>query len=132
MKHTRCNIYRHLNGTISFSKKWMLFSGLLTLTVTAISLLFPYLYKTLVDDVMTQGNIQLLYIVIPAMIGVHLLKVLVAGIQTYVNKRFSYPASRYRNARDKRHRDCQARAAGKHYGADHLHHGILRIFQRRF
>lgn len=90
MKHTRWNIYRHLNGTISFSKKWMLFSGLLTLTVTAISLLFPYLYKTLVDDVMTQGNIQLLYIVIPAMIGVHLLKVLVAGIQTYVNKRFSY------------------------------------------
>ena len=90
MKHTRWNIYRHLNGAISFSKKWMLFSGLLTLTVTAISLLFPYLYKTLVDDVMTQRNIQLLYIVIPAMIGVHLLKVLVVGIQTYVNKRFSY------------------------------------------
>ena len=60
MKHTRWNIYRRLKGNISFSKKWMLFSGLLTLTVTAISLLFPYLYKTLVDDVMTQGNIQLL------------------------------------------------------------------------
>ena len=90
MKHTRWNIYRHLNGTISFSKKWMLFGGLLTLTVTAISLLFPYLYKTLVDDVMTKGNVQLLYIVIPAMIGVHLLKVLMSGIQTYANKRFSY------------------------------------------
>lgn len=90
MKHTRWNIYRRLKGNISFSKKWMLFSGLLTLTVTAVSLLFPYLYKTLVDDVMTKGNIQLLYTVIPAMIGVHLLKVLVVGIQTYVNKRFSY------------------------------------------
>ena len=90
MKHTRWNMYRHLKGSISFSNKWMLFSGLLTLTVTAISLLFPYLYKTLVDDIMTKGNIQLLYTIIPAMIGVHLLKVLMSGIQTYVNKRFSY------------------------------------------
>ena len=90
MKYTRRNIYRHLNEKISFSKKLMLIGGLLTLLITAVSLISPYLYKTLVDDVMTAGNIKLLYYVIPAMIGVYLVKVMLTGIRTYVNKKFSY------------------------------------------
>ena len=90
MKYTRRNIYRHLNEKISFSKKLMLIGGLLTLLITAVSLISPYLYKTLVDDVMTAGNIKLLYYVIPAMIGVYLVKVILTGIRTYVNKKFSY------------------------------------------
>ena len=90
MKYTRRNVYRHLNEKISFSKKLMLIGGLLTLLITAVSLISPYLYKTLVDDVMTAGNIKLLYYVIPAMIGVYLVKVILTGIRTYVNKKFSY------------------------------------------
>lgn len=90
MKYTRRNIYRHLNEKISFSKKLMIIGGLLTLLITAVSLISPYLYKTLVDDVMTAGNINLLYYVIPAMIGVYLVKVMLTGIRTYVNKKFSY------------------------------------------
>ena len=90
MKYTRRNIYRHLNEKISFSKKLMLIGGLLTLLITAASLISPYLYKTLVDDVMTAGNIKLLYYVIPAMIGVYLVKVILTGIRTYVSKKFSY------------------------------------------
>ena len=68
----------------------MIIGGLLTLLITAVSLISPYLYKTLVDDVMTAGNIKLLYYVIPAMIGVYLVKVILTGIRTYVNKKFSY------------------------------------------
>lgn len=90
MKYTRRNIYRHLNEKISFSKKLMIIGGLLTLLITAVSLISPYLYKTLVDDVMTAGNIKLLYYVIPAMIGVYLVKVILTGIRTYVSKKFSY------------------------------------------
>ncbi len=90
MKYTRRNIYRHLNEKISFSKKLMIIGGILTLLITAVSLVSPYLYKTLVDDVMTAGNIKLLYYVIPAMIGVYLVKVILTGIRTYVNKKFSY------------------------------------------
>ena len=90
MKYTRRNIYRHLNEKISFSKKLMIIGGLLTLLITAVSLISPYLYKTLVDDVMTAGNIKLLYYVIPVMIGVYLVKVILTGIRTYVNKKFSY------------------------------------------
>ena len=90
MKYTRRNIYRHLNEKISFSKKLMIIGGILTLLITSVSLISPYLYKTLVDDVMTAGNIHLLYYVIPAMIGVYLVKVMLTGIRTYVNKKFSY------------------------------------------
>ena len=90
MKYTRRNIYRHLNEKISFSKGLMIIGGLLTLLITAVSLISPYLYKTLVDDVMTAGNIKLLYYVIPAMISVYLVKVILMGIRTYVSKKFSY------------------------------------------
>jgi len=90
MKYTRMNIFCRLNKFVSFSKKHLIFSGILTLLLTAVSLLSPYLYKTLVDDVMTDGKIQWLYCVIPAMIGVHLITLILSGIQTYVNKRFSY------------------------------------------
>ena len=90
MKYTRRSIYRHLKEKISFSKKLMIIGGLLTLLITAVSLISPYLYKTLVDDVMTAGNIKLLYYVIPAMVGVYLVKIILTGIRTYVNKKFSY------------------------------------------
>lgn len=90
MKYTRMNIYRRLKNNISFSKKRMLIGVVLTLLITTVSLISPYLYKALVDDVMTAGNIKLLYYVIPAMIGVYLVKVILTGIHTYVDKKFSY------------------------------------------
>ena len=69
MKYTRKNIYRHLKISVTFSKKLMIIGGILTLLITAVSLISPYLYKILVDDVMTAGNIDLLYYVVPAMVG---------------------------------------------------------------
>ena len=90
MRYTKKNIYCHLKDCISFSRKQMLLGGCLTLMITAVSLVSPYLYKTLVDDVMTAGNIKRLYIVIPSMVGVYLLKLILLGIHTYVNKKFSY------------------------------------------
>jgi len=90
MKYTRKSIYRHINACISFSKTFLVFSGILTLLITAVSLISPYLYKTLIDDVMTAGNIKQLYCIIPAMIGVHLAALILTGAKTYVNKKFSY------------------------------------------
>ena len=90
MKYTRKNIYCHLKSNITFSKKLMIIGGILTLLITAVSLISPYLYKILVDDVMTAGKIDLLYYVIPAMVGVYLIKVVLSGIRIYVNKKFSY------------------------------------------
>lgn len=90
MKYTRRNVYRHLNESILFSKGLMFLYGIVTLVVTAVSLIQPYLYKVLVDDVMTAGNLGQLYVVIPAMISVYLLKLVLAGLSTYVSKKFSY------------------------------------------
>ena len=84
------HIYCHLKSNITFSKKLMIIGGILTLLITAVSLISPYLYKILVDDVMTAGKIDLIYYVIPAMVGVYLIKVVLSGIRTYVNKKFSY------------------------------------------
>lgn len=118
MKYTRRNIYRHLNEKISFSKKLMLIGGLLTLLITAVSLISPYLYKTLVDDVMTAGNIKLLYYVIPAMIGVYFVKVILTGIRTYVNKKFSYATTlETKNRLMQKFLECDiSMAAGKEIG----------------
>ena len=90
MKYTRKNIYCHLKSSVKFSQKLMIIGGILTLLITAVSLISPYLYKILVDDVMTAGKIDLLYYVIPAMVGVYLIKVVLSGIRTYINKKFSY------------------------------------------
>ncbi|MBE5869352.1 MAG: ABC transporter ATP-binding protein [Lachnospiraceae bacterium] len=90
MKYTRRNVYHHLQECIKFSKGLMLLFGIISLGITAVSLISPYLYKSLVDVVMTSGNIQLLSIIIPAMIGVYLIKVVLSGISTYVGKKFSY------------------------------------------
>ena len=83
-------IYDYLNQKIPFSKSLMLLYGLFTMLITAISLVSPYLYKTLVDEVMTAGNVGLLYHIIPAMLVVYLIKVMLSGIHTYVSKRFTY------------------------------------------
>ena len=68
----------------------MLLYGLFTMLITGISLVSPYLYKTLVDEVMTAGNIRLLYQIIPAMLAVYLIKVMLSAIHTYISKKFTY------------------------------------------
>ena len=90
MNHTRRIIYRHLKDRIYFSEKRVLLSGILNLTIAAVSVISPYLYKMLVDDVMSAGDIELLFVVIPAMIGTYLVKQVFTGIQIYLNKSFSY------------------------------------------
>ena len=90
MKYTRRNIFYHLNDKIYFSKVLMVLVGLTTLIMTAVSLISPYLYKILIDEVMTEGRINLLWIVIPSMIGLYLLQQILTGIQTYLRKKFSY------------------------------------------
>ena len=90
MKYTRKNIYSHINECISLPKGLMFLCGIVTLIITAVSLIQPYLYKILVDDVMVAGNLEKLYVVIPVMLGVYLLKLVLSGFNTYVSKKCSY------------------------------------------
>lgn len=90
MKYTRKYVYGHLNERISFSKGLLFLFGIITLVITAVSLIQPYLYKILVDDVMAAGNLSQMCVVISAMIVVYLLKLLLSGLSTYICKKFSY------------------------------------------
>lgn len=88
MKHTRRNIYSRLSKTFLIRKKLMSLSGLLILLINVVSLLKPYLYKLLVDDVMTKRNVKMLYIIIPSMILIYIIKVILLAISTYINNKF--------------------------------------------
>ena len=90
MKYTRENIYRHFNQRVAFSKRGMLVCAVMALLMTGVSLIMPYLYKILVDEVMTEGRIRLLYTIIPAMIVVYISKAALSALNTYVSKKFVY------------------------------------------
>ena len=89
MKYTRKNIYCRLRAQIFFSRRLLLCSMVLTLCITAISAVSPFLYKILVDDVMTKGRIKLLSVIIPAMLAVYIVKVVFSALNTFVNKKFA-------------------------------------------
>lgn len=90
MKYSRKNAYRRLKKYIPIPKKLMLLCGILPLAISGVSMISPYLYGRLVDDVMTGGNISLLKILIPAMILVYIVKVILTAFSTYAGKKFAY------------------------------------------
>jgi ATP-binding cassette subfamily B protein len=65
--------------------KWLALLGLgLTLTITGIGLAPPYLGKVLLDSVITQGNLPLLWIVVVVLVGVHTSSALLMVFRTYL------------------------------------------------
>lgn len=90
MKYTRTDVYRHFNQRVSFSKRGMLACAVMALLMTGVSLIMPYLYKILVDEVMAEGHIRLLYTIIPAMIVVYISKAALSALNTFVSKKFVY------------------------------------------
>lgn len=89
MKYSRKNIFSRINKSIHIEKKYMFYSALLTFLMTGISLISPFLYKILVDDVMKSGNLKWLYWLIPSMAAVYLIQTVFSGIKTYCGKKFS-------------------------------------------
>ena len=56
---------------------------------TGVSLVSPYLYSLLVDEVMTNSNVHLLYYIIPAMIGVLIVDVGLSALATVLSVRYN-------------------------------------------
>lgn len=90
MRYTRKTVYRRLSEDITIPKEILILCIGITLSITIVSLIQPYLYKTWIDDVMTDGNILLLDNIILAMIGAYLLKLVLVVANTYITKKFSY------------------------------------------
>ena len=89
MKYNRKNIFSRINKSIYIEKKYMFYSALLTFIITGISLISPFLYRILVDDVMKGGKIKWLYWLIPSMVAVYIIQAVFSGIKTYCGKKFS-------------------------------------------
>lgn len=89
MKYSRKNIFARINKSIHIEKKYMFYSALLTFIMTGTSLISPFLYKILVDDVMKGGKLEWLYWLIPSMAAVYLVQAVFSGIKTYCGKKFS-------------------------------------------
>lgn len=60
----------------------------LVIASTVISLASPYLYSLLVDEVMTNGNVNLLYQIIPAMIGIFIIQIAFSALSTFVSIKY--------------------------------------------
>ncbi|MBQ7170912.1 MAG: ABC transporter ATP-binding protein [Clostridia bacterium] len=64
--------------------KWLLlFCVLLSVVTTAMSLLPPYMTKTLVDEVFPHNDLRLLHIVVALLFGAHLLQHLLGIVRSY-------------------------------------------------
>ncbi|MDF2685538.1 MAG: hypothetical protein K0S55_719, partial [Clostridia bacterium] len=72
---------------IDLCQKLLVLIGFITLIQSGISLLSPYLYKILIDEVMTAGKLELLKYVIPSMLGVFLISAALSGMNTYFNNK---------------------------------------------
>ena len=57
MKYSRTNIFVRLNKSIHIKKRYMFYNAILTFIITGVSLVSPFLYKILVDDVMKGGKL---------------------------------------------------------------------------
>ena len=89
MKYSRTNIFVRLNKSIHIKKRYMFYNAILTFIITGVSLVSPFLYKILVDDVMKGGKLKWLCWLIPSMVAVYLVQMVLSGIITYCGKKFS-------------------------------------------
>ena len=75
MKYNRFTILKKLINKSSASRidiplKYAVLLGVISLVSTGISLLSPFCYKLLIDDVMTLGELNKLAPIIAAMVGI--------------------------------------------------------------
>lgn len=94
MKYNRFLIFKKLLSKNSASRidiplKYVFLLGIISLMATGISLLSPFLYKQLIDDVMTSGMLNKLALIIAAMVGVFIAGIVISAISTFTSVRFN-------------------------------------------
>lgn len=94
MKYNRFSIFKKLINKscairIEISIKYAVLLGVLSLVSTGISLLSPFLYKLLIDNVMISGETNKLFPTISAMIGIFIAGVIISAISTFASVKFN-------------------------------------------
>lgn len=87
MKYNRFSILKRLKAYFKIYPCLLIGIGIISVLTTTVSLISPYLYKILIDDVMSQGKLDLLKYVIVSMIGVFIVGTIMSAINTYFNNK---------------------------------------------
>lgn len=89
MKFNRFSVLKRLIQRINIPAHLVLVLQLLAIISTVVSLVTPYLYSLLVDEVMTNGKINLLYYIIPAMISIFVMQIGFSALSTFLSVRYN-------------------------------------------
>lgn len=89
MKFNRLSVAKRLTKHIKIPARYVVFLQAVAILSMVVSLISPYLYSLLVDEVMTKGNATLLYLIIPAMIGVFAVVVGLSALSTVLSLRYN-------------------------------------------
>ena len=94
MKYNRFLILKKLTNKLSTSKieiplGYAIIIGFFPILITTISLISPYLYKLLIDNVMIAGQLSMLPKIIISMIIVFLVNIIISAASTYVSVQFN-------------------------------------------
>lgn len=89
MKFNRFIVLKRLSKQIKMPVPLVFILQIVAVVSTGVSLVSPYLYSLLVDEVMTNSNVHLLYYIIPAMIGVLIVDVGLSALATVLSVRYN-------------------------------------------
>lgn len=89
MKYNRFFIAKRFNKHVKIPVGFVIILQIIAIASMVTSLATPYLYSLLVDEVMTNGNIRLLYFIFPAMIAVFIVGIGLSGLSTYILLRYN-------------------------------------------
>lgn len=89
MKYNRFFIAKRFNKHVKIPVGFVIILQIIAIASMVTSLATPYLYSLLVDEVMTNGNIRLLYFIFPTMIAVFIVGVGLSALSTYILVRYN-------------------------------------------
>ena len=89
MKFNRFIVLKRLSKQIKVPVPLVLILQIVAVVSTGVSMVSPYLYSLLVDEVMTNRKVHLLYFIIPAMIGIFIVDVGLSALATVLSVRYN-------------------------------------------
>jgi ABC-type bacteriocin/lantibiotic exporter with double-glycine peptidase domain len=89
MKYTRLSVAKRLAKQVKIPARLIVLLQAVSMLSMLVSLISPYLYSQLVDEVMTNGKATLLYTIVPTMIGVFAVGVGLSALSTFLSLRYN-------------------------------------------
>lgn len=88
MKYNRIYVAKRLAKHVTVPVRFVTLMQIISVISMLLSLISPYLYSQLVDEVMQNGKTELLYTIVLAMIGVFIVGCILSAISTVISVRY--------------------------------------------